>query len=58
MEPKEKYVCVGECGGAADKPGACETDGCSKKGDPLVRCMCNELPAHCACGEPPEKSEK
>ena len=35
------YVCP-ECGGVSDHPKVCETEGCSKKGHPLVECNCTD----------------
>ncbi len=32
------YVCTGGCGGVSSKPGACQAEGCAKKGVPLVEC--------------------
>ena len=36
------YVCTGECGGESDKPGVCQAEDCSKKGQPLVECDCED----------------
>ncbi len=36
---KKHYVCS-ECGGVSDKPGVCQTPGCSHLGHQLVECNC------------------
>ncbi len=36
------YVCTGECGGAADRPGMCQAEDCSKEGQPLTPCSCED----------------
>ncbi len=28
------------CGGASDKPGVCQTENCTSKGQPLTECNC------------------
>jgi hypothetical protein len=35
------YVCP-ECGGVSDRPGVCETPGCSHQGHQLVECNCED----------------
>lgn len=35
------YVCP-ECGGEADHPKVCETEGCSRKGQDLMDCSCTD----------------
>ncbi len=34
------YVCTGGCGGEKDRPGVCETEDCSKEGQPMTECNC------------------
>jgi len=36
------YICTGECGGISEKPGVCQAEICSKKGQPLTECDCEE----------------
>ena len=36
------YVCTGNCGGEADRPGECHTEGCTKEDQPLVECNCED----------------
>lgn len=36
------YVCAGDCGGEAERPGVCESGGCSKEGQPLAECDCGD----------------
>jgi len=38
------YTCS-ECGGVSHREKNCETEGCSKKGQPLAACAC-EAPEH------------
>ena len=35
------YVCE-ECGGVAHEEGSCQTEGCAKKGSPLMACTCED----------------
>ncbi len=39
------YVCSGECGGVAQEPKSCGAEVCSKKGEPLTPCDCDN-PGH------------
>ncbi len=34
------FICRGVCHGVSEKPGVCGDGGCSKKGEPLEKCMC------------------
>ena len=36
------YICTGECGGVADKQGTCQATDCSKHGQPLQECHCED----------------
>ena len=36
------YICTGECGGVADKPGICQAENCPKSGEPLEECECTD----------------
>jgi hypothetical protein len=39
---REHYVCMGECKGMAVEPGVCQAHVCSKKGEPLTPCTCED----------------
>ena len=34
------YICVGNCGGVAEKPGVCQAEDCPKHGEALEECEC------------------
>lgn len=36
------YVCSGDCGGELEHHGVCESEGCSREGQPLTECDCND----------------
>jgi hypothetical protein len=36
------YFCTGECEIVSQKPGICEAEGCSMKGQPLTPCECTD----------------
>lgn len=36
------YVCTGNCGGEASKPGVCQAEGCSREDQPLEQCECED----------------
>lgn len=36
------YVCTGNCGGEAEKPGVCQVEGCTKADQPLELCTCED----------------
>ncbi len=36
------YICTGECHGESQKPGICQTKDCSKFGEPLEECHCDD----------------
>ncbi|MDP2705204.1 MAG: hypothetical protein U1D31_02555 [Patescibacteria group bacterium] len=38
----EHFVCRGECKAVSDKPGVCETEECSHKGQVLELCVCED----------------
>ncbi|HEY4499199.1 MAG TPA: hypothetical protein VJH94_04005 [Candidatus Paceibacterota bacterium] len=38
----QHYVCTGDCAGESEKPKVCETEGCSKEGQPLSECDCDD----------------
>lgn len=40
------YICTGGCGGVSEKPGICTAEVCSKKGQPLTECDCEERQEH------------
>ncbi len=39
------YICP-ECGGVAEQPKVCETEGCSREGEPLQMCDCQDGQHH------------
>lgn len=39
---EKHYVCDGSCGGVASAPGVCESEDCSKHGQPLRACDCQD----------------
>ncbi len=36
------YVCPGDCGGESGKVGLCESEGCTREGDALIECDCDD----------------
>ncbi len=36
------YICTGNCGGVADKPGTCQAVDCPKHGEELEQCDCKD----------------
>ena len=36
------YICTGNCGGVADKPGVCQAEDCPKHGEALEECECTD----------------
>jgi hypothetical protein len=36
------YICTGECAGVSEKPGTCQTPTCSKHGELLSECDCED----------------
>jgi len=38
----DHYVCAGSCHGASPNPGVCQADECEMKGEPLVKCDCED----------------
>jgi hypothetical protein len=38
----QHYVCTGDCGNENSKPGVCETEGCTKEGQALNECHCED----------------
>ncbi len=36
------YICTGDCEGESSVPGVCQGEGCTKEGEPLVACTCEE----------------
>ena len=50
------YVCTGSCQGEAQSPGVCEAEFCSKEGQPLVSCGCDDG-SHAGAGEKSDDSE-
>ena len=38
----EHYICDGGCGGVSNKPGVCDTSGCTDFGRPLEKCSCQD----------------
>ncbi len=38
----QHFVCTGDCESESPKAGVCETEGCSKEGDMLAECNCED----------------
>ena len=38
----QHFVCTGDCAAETVKPGICESEGCSKEGQPLIECNCSD----------------
>ena len=38
----QHYVCTGDCGGEAEKSKVCDSDSCSKEGQSLTQCGCDD----------------
>ncbi len=38
----QHYVCTGDCGNETERPGVCQSAGCSHEGQPLVECRCDD----------------
>jgi hypothetical protein len=36
------YACDGECGGVSDEPGQCQAESCSRHGEDLSACDCED----------------
>ncbi len=36
------YICTGGCDGESSKPGVCQAEGCTKEGEPLLECNCED----------------
>ena len=36
------YICTGGCGGVSDRPGVCDIEDCSKNGQELMPCGCED----------------
>ena len=36
------YVCTGDCGGVSDEAKSCDAEDCSKYGEPLTECNCDD----------------
>ncbi|MDP2593298.1 MAG: hypothetical protein Q8P52_01455 [bacterium] len=36
------FICTGECGGESPVPGLCQAETCSKHGESLVECSCDD----------------
>ncbi len=52
----QHYVCTGSCHGEARSAGECEAEFCSKEGQPLVSCACEDG-LHEGAGEKSTESE-
>jgi hypothetical protein len=52
------YVCTGSCGGESKVPGVCEAEFCTKEGQSLVSCSCEDGMHEDASQDGPEKSEE
>lgn len=51
------YVCTGSCDGESDNLGVCESEYCTKEGQPLVACSCEDG-AHEDAGEKTSNGEE
>jgi hypothetical protein len=40
--PMKHYICTGDCGGESGRAGVCKTEGCTKEGDALLECECDD----------------
>ena len=38
----QHFVCTGDCAGESDQAKVCDSEGCSKEGQPLVECDCDD----------------
>ena len=38
----QHYVCTGDCGSESEKPKVCASDGCSKEGQSMMGCDCDD----------------
>ncbi len=54
---QEHYVCTGTCGGVAGEAKICATGGCSKEGEPLMACTCQDMSHEDRLGKGEEKEE-
>lgn len=36
------YICTGDCAGESGRAGVCQTEGCSREGEPLTECECED----------------
>ena len=36
------YVCTGDCEGESGAAGICQDEGCTKEGEPLLECNCED----------------
>lgn len=52
----QHYVCTGSCRGESQSAGECEAEFCSKEGQPLVPCVCEDG-LHEGAGEKNSDSE-
>lgn len=53
------FVCTGDCEGESSAPGVCQAEGCTKEGEKLTACVCEDSlheEAHASKGES-EKTE-
>jgi hypothetical protein len=39
---EDHYVCTGDCGGISPTPKVCEDATCSKSGEPMIPCSCDD----------------
>ncbi|OGY96968.1 MAG: hypothetical protein A2122_00020 [Candidatus Liptonbacteria bacterium GWB1_49_6] len=38
----EHYICTGGCNAVSETPGTCQDEDCSKRGEPLDLCECED----------------
>ncbi|MEK7094248.1 MAG: hypothetical protein AAB903_02830 [Patescibacteria group bacterium] len=39
----EHYICTGSCQGVSEVVKSCDAEGCSKQGEPLTSCNCEDM---------------
>lgn len=52
------FICIGTCGGVAEKPGTCQAENCPKHGEELEQCDCQDGTHDGRMEEEAEESEE
>jgi len=52
----EHYICTGSCKGVSEIAKSCGTEGCTKKGQPLLTCNCEDM-THDGIGDSEKKED-